>query len=137
MLVTIFLFHNFSYKILVTKCSLQNFSYKILFAKFQLLNFSYKILVTIFLLQHFSYTHPLTHSLTPFDTLKVTFSQTPPTDRRTNGPTTRLLELLRAAKNAQRRICPFWVNPPLLYWYKLSHKIVLVTKKFQSTKFFQ
>ena len=37
----------------------------------------------------------------PFDTLKVTFSQRytdGPTDRRTDGQTTILLELLRAAK---------------------------------------
>ena len=34
----------------------------------------------------------------PFDTLQVTFSQTSP-DRQTDRQTTRLLELLRAAKN--------------------------------------
>ena len=44
--------------------------------------------------------------LFPFDTLQVTFSQTPPqtttdrpTDRKTDRQTTTLLELLREAKN--------------------------------------
>ena len=41
----------------------------------------------------------LTLWLTLSHTLKVTFSQRLPTDQRTDRPTTRLLELLWAAKN--------------------------------------
>ena len=90
MFVTKFYLLNFSYTILVTQFQLHNFSYTILVTKFQLHNFSYKILVTKFQLQNFSYNIlvTLTHSLTPFDTLKVTFSQTLPTD----GPTDRQLD---------------------------------------------
>ena len=60
--------------------------------EFKLQNFSFKILVSKFQLQNFSYTHSLRLIL------NITFSQTSPTDRRTDGPTIRLLELLRAAK---------------------------------------
>ena len=77
--------------------SQRNFSHKIFVVTKK--SQSQKSLVTIyFLVKKFLYS--LTHSLT-HNNLKVTFSQKwtdQPIDRRTNQPTTRLRELLRAAK---------------------------------------
>ena len=43
-------------------------------------------------------THSLTHSILRFTLVKSTFSQSTMTDRQIDRPTTRLLELLEAAK---------------------------------------
>ena len=115
MLGTKFQLSKFSYTISVTQFQLPNFSDPILFTQFQLHNFSYKIIVKTFKLQNFSYKILVTQILvtqiqlqnfTNVTTVsqvgtKVCFNNLP-INQPTDGQTTVVLELLRAAKNPEK-----------------------------------